>query len=53
MVFGSKVSLHEEYSFLAIKSDLIFSSIITTNIQKTLESSNARLYIAKRYIISQ
>ena len=50
IVFGSKISLHEECSFLAIKSDLIFSSIISTNIQKTLESPNA---IAKRNRISQ
>ena len=40
-------------NFLAIESDLIFSSIITTNIQKTLEFSNDRLYVAKRYRISQ
>jgi len=29
------------------------SCIITTNIQKTLESTNARLYVATRYKISQ
>jgi len=28
-------------SVLAIKSDLIFTSIVTTNFQRTLESSNA------------
>jgi len=53
IVFGSKISLHQDYSFLAIKNDLIFCSIITTNIQKTLETSNATLDIAKRYRISQ
>jgi len=39
--------------FVAIKDDFTFSCIITTNIQKTLESPNARLYVAKRYKISQ
>ena len=39
-------------SLLAIKSDFVFSSTVTINIQKT-ESSNARLYIAKKYRISQ
>jgi len=31
---------------VAIKDDFVFSSTITTNIQKTLESTNARLYAA-------
>ena len=50
IVFGPKKYTN---SLLAIKSDFVFSSIVTTNIQKTPESSNARLYIAKRYRISQ
>jgi len=38
---------------VAIKDDFVFSCIITTNIKKTLESTNARLYAAKRHKISQ
>jgi len=34
-------------SVLAIKSDLIFTSIVTTNFQRTLESSNANNILQK------
>jgi len=50
IVFGPKKYIN---SFLAIKSDFNFSSIITKNIQKIQESSSASIYIAKRYRISQ
>jgi len=46
--FGEKV--HQLFC-CNIKTNFVFSCIITTNIQKTLESTNARSYVAKTYKI--
>jgi len=50
LAFGTKKYTN---CFVAVRSDFVFSSTITANVETALQFNNAKLYFAKRHKISQ